>query len=114
LFPDAVIIGSLGNISSDLKDIPHQNKILVKGAMGCVMGIGLGYAMNTKKKVFVVIGDGAYLMKAGSAASILHYKPKNLSIVILNNGQYASCGGQETCFGAIKNLVPFPVYEIHN
>ena len=91
----AVIIGSLGTISYDLKEIPHRNKILVKGAMGCVMGVGLGYALNTKKKVIVIIGDGSFLMKMGSVATILKHKLKNLLVIIINNGCYASCGGQQ-------------------
>lgn len=95
---NAVIIGSLGTISKDLSKIPHKHKILVKGAMGCVLGIGLGYALNTRKKVIVLIGDGAFLMKAGSIATINRYAPKNLEVIILDNGKYQSCGGQETNF----------------
>ena len=82
LSKNAVIIGSLGTISYDLKDLPFKNKVLVKGGMGCVMGIGLGYALNTRKKVIVVIGDGSFLMKMGSMATILKYLPKNLKIYI--------------------------------
>jgi len=96
----ATIVGSLGTISKDLEELNNgQNCILpAKGAMGCVMGMGLGIALSVKNKVIVVIGDGAFLMKAGSVATILRYKPKNLEIIILNNNKYASCGGQETNF----------------
>lgn len=94
--PKAVIIGSLGTISYDLKDIPHKNKILVAGAMGCVMGIGLGYALSSKKKVIVIIGDGAFLMKAGSLATVNRYNRGNLEILIIDNGKHASCGEQQT------------------
>jgi len=100
---NAIIVGSLGTISKDLEQIKHKNKILVKGAMGCVMGVGLGIALNTRKKVIVVIGDGAFLMKMGSISTILKYKPKNLKIIIINNGCYASCGGQPTNFYAYFN-----------
>jgi phosphonopyruvate decarboxylase len=95
---DAVIISSLGTISYDMKEISHKEKILIKGAMGCVMGVGLGYALSTDKKVIVVIGDGAFLMKAGSIATINRYKPENLQLIILDNGKYESCGGQPTNF----------------
>ena len=62
---NAVIIGSLGNISKTLIEIgSEKNTIIpVKGAMGCAMGVGLGYALNTDKQVYVLIGDGAFLMK---------------------------------------------------
>lgn len=109
---DAVIIGSIGTISYDLKEIEHNRKILVKGAMGAVMGIGLGYALNVKRDVIVVIGDGSYLMKMGCTATILRYAPKNLKIIILNNGHFKSCGKQETNFEYVKDLVPFEVVDV--
>jgi len=90
---NAVFIGSLGTISNDFEELGIG--ISIRGAMGCVMGIGLGYALNTKRKVIVVVGEGSFLMKLGSIATINKYKPKNLKIIILNNGKYASCGGQK-------------------
>jgi thiamine pyrophosphate-dependent acetolactate synthase large subunit-like protein len=99
---DAVIIGSLGTISKDLEDFP--NAIKVKGAMGCVMGIGLGYALSSKKNVIVIIGDGSYLMKAGSVNTILNYKLDNLRVIILKNNKYASTGGHKIKFN--ENIVP--------
>jgi len=101
--PSAVIIGSLGTISYDLAEISHKNKIIIKGAMGCALGCGLGYALSSKKKVFVLIGDGAFLMKMGSISSILRYKPRNLKVIIFNNNSYASCGGQKTNFRYLRN-----------
>ena len=80
---EAIIVGSLGTISYDLKEISHKHKIIIKGAMGCVMGVGLGIALNTDKKVIVLIGDGSFLMKMGSMATILRYKLKNLKVIIL-------------------------------
>lgn len=103
--PNAVIIGSLGTISYDLKEIEHKNKILVKGAMGSVLGIGLGYALGSKWEVIVVIGDGSFLMKMGGWATILKYNPKNLRIVIIDNESFFSTGGQETNFYPVKGLV---------
>lgn len=102
---DAVIIGSLGTISYDLKEIEHKNKILVKGAMGSVLGIGLGYALGSLKDVIVVIGDGSFLMKMGGWATLLKYKPRNLRIIIIDNESYLSTGGQETNFYPVKGLV---------
>jgi phosphonopyruvate decarboxylase len=114
----AIIVGSLGSISSDLqKQVQEYNRfILVKGAMGCVIGVGLGIAMNTTDKVIVLVGDGSFLMKMGSISTILRYKPKNLKIIILNNNKYFSCGGQETNFKYIKNIAKkyFEVVDIKN
>ena len=109
---DAIFIGSLGTISKDLIDSGYTNIIPIKGAMGCVMGIGFGYALASEKEVIVIIGDGSFLMKMGSISTILKYKPKNLRLVILNNNSYNSCGGQATNFSSIKHILPFEVYEI--
>jgi phosphonopyruvate decarboxylase len=89
--PNAIIVGSLGSISNDLPD----TAIKVKGAMGCAVAVGLGIALNTDKKVIVVIGEGALLMKLGSLSTVAKYRPKNLEIIIINNGVYASTGGQK-------------------
>lgn len=98
--PNAVVVGSLGTICYDLREIEHKHKILVTGAMGCAMGVGLGYALSSKKQVIVIIGDGSYIMKMGSVSTIMAYKPKNLVVYIMNNGTYASTGGQK--------INPFP------
>ena len=108
---DAVIIGSIGNISKELSTIDHPKKILIKGAMGIAMSVGLGYARQVKEPVIVVIGEGAFLMRMGSMATIMSNWPDNLRVVILNNGCYASCGGQKNNFEKIKHLVPFEVYD---
>ena len=89
--PNAIIVGSLGSISNDLPD----TAIKVKGAMGGAVAVGLGIALNTDKKVIVVIGEGALLMKLGSLSTVAKYRPKNLEIIIINNGVYASTGGQK-------------------
>lgn len=109
--PDAVIVGSLGNISKDLEDIPHDNKILIRGAMGSAIGCGLGYALSSTKQVIVVIGEGALIMHLGSLANVVRHNLPNLRIVVLNNGCYKSCGGQSNQFKFIKQYLP-PTVEV--
>jgi thiamine pyrophosphate-dependent acetolactate synthase large subunit-like protein len=105
-------IGSLGTISRDLLDFDDgRNCILpIRGAMGCVMGFGLGYAMSVKHKVIVIVGEGSFLMKLGSIATINKYRPKNLKIIILNNGKYASCGGQKN---NVNNIFSNELSHLH-
>lgn len=110
---DAVIVGSIGTISYDLSTINHPNKILIRGAMGAALGCGLGYALSSKKKVIVVIGDGSFLMQMGAMSTIMAHKPKNLRVIILNNNSYASCGGQGTNFAAIEEILP-SYFEVMN
>lgn len=110
---DAIIIGSLGTISYDLTDIPHENKILVRGAMGSVMGIGLGYALaKPDKQVIVVVGDGSFIMKMGIISTIRYYNPRNLRIIIINNRKYASTGSQSTTFDSISGYINIMFFEV--
>lgn len=111
--PSATIFGSIGTISYDLKDIDHPKKHLVKGAMGHVMSIAFGYAKaKPDEEVICIIGDGSYLMKAGSAATLLHHDLPNLTVYVLNNQCYKSCGGQGTNFDALFPFVPFEVIPV--
>ena len=101
--PHTVIVGSLGTISYDLKEIEHPKRILVEGAMGCAVAVGLGYALSSEEEVEVFIGDGSMLMKLGSLATVQKYAPKNLHITVLDNGIYKSTGGQPTNFEQVIN-----------
>ena len=65
------------------------------GAMGGAAMIGLGLALaQPKLKVAVITGDGEMLMGMGSLATIGVQKPKNLSIVVFDNGHYGETGMQ--------------------
>ncbi len=110
--PNAYIVGSIGTISYDLATIEHDNKILIKGAMGAALGCGFGIALGTDEEVIVVIGDGSFLMKMGSMSTILKYNLPNLRVIILNNNCYKSCGGQFTNFRAIEELLPVGIFSI--
>ena len=46
--------------------------------MGCASAIALGVALNSKKKILVIDGDGALLMKMGNMSTIGANQPKNL------------------------------------
>ena len=62
--------------------------------------IGLGLALaQPKKKVLVITGDGEMLMGLGALATIAVQKPRNLSIVVLDNERYGETGMQETHTG---------------
>lgn len=67
------------------------------GAMGgaAMMGLGLALAQG-KRRVLVVTGDGEMLMGLGSLATIGAQRPRNLSIVVLDNERYGETGMQKT------------------
>ena len=75
----------------------HPLSFPLWGAMGGAAMIGLGLALaQPKRKVLVVTGDGEMLMGLGSLAVIGSHKPRNLSIVVLDNEQYGETGMQDT------------------
>jgi thiamine pyrophosphate-dependent acetolactate synthase large subunit-like protein len=65
------------------------------GAMGGAAMIGLGLALaQPALRVAVITGDGEMLMGLGSLATIGVQQPKNLSIVVFDNGLYGETGRQ--------------------
>jgi len=65
------------------------------GAMGGAAMIGLGLALaQPDLRVAVITGDGEMLMGMGSLATIGVQRPKNLSIVVFDNGLYGETGRQ--------------------
>ena len=67
------------------------------GSMGCAPAIGLGLALTRpERKVVVIDGDGAFMMKMGTATTIGHYRPRGLLHLLLDNGTYETTGGQPT------------------
>jgi len=58
--------------------------------------------MQTSKKVFVIDGDGAVLMKMGTLATIGYYQLRNLTHIVIDNGAYESTGGQPTVSTVLK------------
>ncbi len=94
---DELVICSTGMICKEAflsRDRPQNFYML--GSMGLASSIGLGLALNTKKKVIVLEGDGALLMNLGILPQVGDSSLKNLLHIILDNGIYGSTGGQPT------------------
>lgn len=64
------------------------------GSMGLASSLGLGIALNTRRRVIVFDGDGSALMNLGMLPVIGNRQPANLVHVVLDNSCYASTGGQ--------------------
>jgi len=90
-----VTTGFLARDVYAIKDRPENFYML--GSMGNAFPIGIGLALNTNKKVVVISGDGAALMSLGSLVLGNYLKVKNLVHYIIDDGVYASTGGQPTC-----------------
>jgi thiamine pyrophosphate-dependent acetolactate synthase large subunit-like protein len=95
---DEPVIASLGHPAYDLfaaGDRPAN--FYTWGSMGLASSIGLGLAMaKPDVRVFVLDGDGSLLMNLGSLATIGWGQPANLILIVWDNGEYGTTGGQET------------------
>ena len=104
------VISTTGKLSRELYELDDQdnsrsNRFYMVGSMGCAAGFGLGVARaRPERKVIVLDGDGALLMKLGSLATIGHYHAPNLHHVVFDNGTHESTGGQPT----VSPSVDFP------
>jgi thiamine pyrophosphate-dependent acetolactate synthase large subunit-like protein len=74
--------------------------------MGGAVMIGLGVALaQPEMPVLVITGDGEMLMGIGSLATVGLQKPKNLTIVVLDNERYGETGGQASHTASTVDLV---------
>ena len=104
---DLLVVGGLGAPSWDITAAgDHPNSFPLWGAMGGAAVLGLGLALaQPKRAVLVVTGDGEMLMGLGSLATIAVQRPRNLSIVVLDNEHYGETGMQRTHTGYGVDLV---------
>jgi phosphonopyruvate decarboxylase len=101
--PGDVIVATTGFTGRELyacEDRPNQFYLV--GAMGCAASLGLGLALSRPdRRVIVLDGDGALLMRLGALATAGHYRPPNMIHVLLDNGMHESTGGQATVSGTV-------------
>ncbi len=99
-----LVIATTGMTARELSAIDDRDaNFYMMGSMGCAPAIGFGLCCNQPhRKVIVLDGDGAFLMKMGSSATIGHYRPSGLLHVLLDNGVYETTGGQPTVSGAVS------------
>jgi phosphonopyruvate decarboxylase len=96
-FSDAVLAttGYMGRTLYGLDDRPNQ--LYMVGSMGCASSVGLGLAMSQpERRVIVLDGDGAAIMRLGAMTTIGYERPGNLLHIVLDNEMHASTGGQST------------------
>lgn len=100
---DLLVISGLGSSTWDCAAAgDHPLTFSLWGAMGQAAMTGLGLALaRPERRVLVVTGDGEALMGMGALATIGVQRPRNLSIVILDNGRFGETGMQpsHTSFG---------------
>ena len=93
---DLLVVPGLGSTTWDAAAAGDNNlNFYLWGAMGGAAMIGLGLALaQPKRKVAVITGDGEMLMGLGSLATVGIQQPRNLAIVVFDNGVYGETGMQ--------------------
>jgi len=93
-----ILLGATGFSGRELyQTTKREGKFYMMGSMGCLPSIGLGIAIeNPEKRIFVIDGDGALLMKLGTLSTIGFYSPNNLIHICFDNQEYESTGEQPT------------------
>lgn len=95
---DAAVVATTGFTGRALYALDDRpNQLYMVGSMGCASSYGLGLAWaKPSRKVVVLDGDGAALMRLGAFATVGYERPKNLVHVLLDNEVHDSTGGQFT------------------
>jgi thiamine pyrophosphate-dependent acetolactate synthase large subunit-like protein len=98
LCPEALVVPGLGSSNYDVFAAGDRDEnFYMWGAMGGAALIGLGLALaQPSKSVLVITGDGEQLMGIGGLATINAQQPKNLTIVVLDNGHFGETGMQHS------------------
>ena len=93
---ETLVVTALGNASylwAAMRDAPEN--FYLEDAMGLALPLALGLAVaQPDRKVVVVEGDGGLLMHMGGLVTVGAVAPKNLTILLIQNGVHAASGGQ--------------------
>ena len=95
---DEAVVAGIGNTNFDLWAAGHRKQhFYMLGSMGLACPIALGVALaQPERGVIALEGDGSILMALGCLTTIATVRPRNLTIVIMDNGLYQITGSQPT------------------
>lgn len=101
------IVAGIGNTHFDLWAAGQRpQNFYMLGSMGLAIPIALGVAIaQPERKVIALEGDGSLLMQLGALGTVAHIAPKNLVMVVWDNGAYQITGGQPTLTSSKVDLV---------
>ena len=114
---EEAVVGGIGNTNFDLWAAGHRpQNFYMLGSMGLAFPIALGVALaQPKRHVFALEGDGSLLMQLGSLTTIAKLAPKNLTMIVMDNGIYQITGAQPTPAATVSDIVAIAMASgIHN
>lgn len=72
-----------------------RDRVPFYGCMGKEISLGLGLALaQPRRQVIVLSGDGSLMMNLGALITVAEHAPPNLLHIVVDNGVYATTGGQ--------------------
>jgi len=104
---EEAVVGGIGNTNFDLWATGHRpQNFYMLGSMGLGIPIAFGVALaQPGRRVIALEGEGSLLMQLGCLATVAVQKPKNLTVVVWDNGMYQITGGQPTATAAATDVV---------
>ena len=104
---DEAVVAGIGNTNFDLYAAGHRpQNFYMLGSMGLAVPIALGVAMaQPQRGVIALEGDGSILMSLGCLSTVAMVKPRNLTIIIMDNGIYQITGKQPTSTQSTADIV---------
>ena len=94
---DAVVVPAMrANVGWAEVSNHIERDVPASGAMGKTNSFALGVALaKPEEKVIIFDGDGSLLMNLGALVTIANKAPTNLYHFVMDNGVYATTGGQD-------------------
>ncbi len=108
---EEAVIGGIGNTNFDLWAAGHRpQNFYMLGSMGLAFPIALGVALaQPERRVFALEGDGSLLMQLGALSTIATLRPKNLTMIVMDNGIYQITGAQPTPAANVADIVAIAI-----
>ena len=104
---DEAVVAGIGNTNFDLIAAGHRpQNFYMLGSMGLACPIALGVALaQPSRGVIALERDGSILMTLGCLTTIANVKPRNLTVIIWDNGIYQITGEQPTATAGATDIV---------
>jgi len=113
----APVITTCGLTSREFASLGvRENCLYMLNSMGLPGAVGIGLALGSARRTWVIEGDGGLLMGLSLLATGGYLCPKHLVLVVLDNGAHCSTGCQPTAatkvsLGAVARATGWRVLE---
>lgn len=115
---DIPVISTCGSTSREWASLGlRANHLYNVDTMGLVPSISLGVSLAIEKtpvkKCIAIEGDGGLLMNPNVLATASYLNPNKLVLIILDNGCFASTGGQKSLAGKLDITKVVSAHDLH-